>query len=264
MIYAENYRDILKDLISQKPRGEISKIANHLDIAATLISQVLAGKRHLTFGQAMAISNYFELVDHDKDYFLGTVHKGRSQEDDLINYWDLKLSEIKNQANSLKAKVKATLELDEDAKLKFYSSYLYSAIRLFCSIGNGKNITDICERFKISRSKATGIVDFLAAYGLIEKSDNLYVMTVQSTHVPKDSGFASQHHMNWRLKGLSHLNEIKDEDLTYTCVYSLDKKTMEEVKQQLTRVIEEAAKKAKAAPAEELVCLTLDLFKVES
>lgn len=264
MIYADGYKDILKDLISKRPRGEIARIAEHLDVASTLLSQVLSGTRHLTLEQSFAVTKYFDLANLEKDYFLASVHKDRAQDIELKNYWSMKQKEIITVSQSVKNKVKANFELDDSAKAKFYSSYLFSAIRLFCSIGKGKTLSEICEKFKLGRQKAQTIVNFLSENGLIVEKNGLYIMGAQSTHVPKESDFVYRHHANWRMKSLNRLDEVKESELSFTAPCSLDKTTFESLKSDILELIEKAANKVSKAPSEEVACLTIDLFYVDS
>lgn len=264
MIYADNYRDILKDLISKRTRGEITRIAEHLDVASTLLSQVLSGSRHLTLEQSYSVANYFGLADQEKDYFLASVHKDRALNDDLKKYWGSKLSELKISSQSVRKKVKAQKELDDPAKSKFYSSYMYSAIRLFCSVDEGKTIDEICEKFKITRQKALDMLQFLLEQNLVTEKKGRYQMGVQNTHVPKESDYVYRHHSNWRLKSLSRIDSVKDDELSFTCPCSIDQATFNELKSDILELIEKAVQKAHAAPAKDVACITIDLFHVDS
>jgi uncharacterized protein (TIGR02147 family) len=264
MIFADSYRAILKDLISQRPRGEIAKIADHLGVASTLLSQVLSGNRHLTLEQSYSVAKYFDLSNLEKDYFLASVLKDRTKDERLKNHWDQKLKEIKLITQSIKKKVKAQRELEDSVKSKFYSSYLFSAVRLYTSIGKGKTLSEISERFKISRQKAQKIVEFLLENNLITEKNGVYKMGVQNTHVPKESDYVYRHHANWRMKALSRLDEQKDSELSFTAPVSLDRATFESIRADILGLIEVALQKAHAAPAEELACITVDLFYVEN
>src|SRR5690606_31001897 len=122
-------------------------------------------------------------------YFLAMVHKDRTQDQELKKYWEQKLEEIRLSTQTIKEKVKAQTELDDHIKAKFYSSYLFSAIRLFTSIGRGKTLSEICEKFKITRQKAQEIINFLLENNLVINTNGLYQMGVQSTHISKESDY---------------------------------------------------------------------------
>lgn len=260
----QDYKEILKSLLSNRPRGEVTRISEFLNVTPALVSQVLNGSRHITLEQAYLITEYFQLTEIETEYFLAAVQKAKAANDKLKKYWANKLKNLRIQDQSVRQKIGAQKELDDTAKAKFYSSYIYSAVRLFCSIGNGKTLDEICTKFKISRKKATEILQFLQEISLITQENNLFKMSEQVTYVSKDSNFVHRHHINWRMKGLSIIDEIKESELFYTCPCSLDKQTFDELKIDILDLISKAAKKTREAPAENLACLNIDLFWVDS
>lgn len=259
----DSYREILKNLVANRPRGELARLSEYLDAAPAILSQVFSGLRHLTFEQAILITEYFKLTDLEKDYFLALIQKERSSDEASKKYWNDKLIAIRELSNSVGQKVRSKNTLDDIAQSKFYSNYLYSAVLLFCSIGNGKTVENVSDKFKVSRQYASDILNFLLEIKLVDFSNNRYVMSVQNTHVPKESAYVYNHHSNWRLKGLSHLAEVKESELSFTGPCSLDKKTFDELKRDILGLIESAYAKAHKAPAEDLACLNIDFFWVE-
>jgi uncharacterized protein (TIGR02147 family) len=264
MIFVENYRDILKDLTSRRRRGELSKISHYLNVAPTIVSNVLSGARDLTIDQAFLVSDYFEFGEKERDYFITAVQKARSPNEKLSDYWSEKLKEIKASSETVQQKSKSSKELPDSVKAIYYSSYLYAAIRLYCSVSNGKTLDDIAARFKITDKKAESILKFLIEHNLVYTLKNKYVMSAQSLIVPKDSEFVSRHHSNWRLKALSHLSDVKNSELVYTCPCSIDEKTFNELKIDILNLIESAVKKTHAASSDNLACLNIDLFWIDS
>lgn len=264
MIYAQDYKEVLKDLLDSKPRGESSRLSEYLGVAPALVSQVLTGERHITTEQAFLITNYFNLSENEVDYFLAAVQKSRAANEQLKKYWSNKLKSIKSEGLSVRQNIGRQKELTDAEKAKFYSSYLYSAIRLFCSVDGGQSLEGICKKFGIGSRKATAILNFLLDTNLIFKEGDVYVMSVQSTFVPKESEFVHRHHTNWRMKGLSIMDEVKDPELFYTCPCSLDEETFESLKKDILELISKTVKKTHAAPAKKIACLNIDLFWVES
>lgn len=69
------------------------------------------------------------------------------------------------------------LELAHPRRAVFYSSPIYSAIRLFVSTSeSGRSLDEIIERFEITRPKASKLIQFLRETGLIEEVDGHYKM----------------------------------------------------------------------------------------
>lgn len=247
--------------LPKKGRGEISRIASNLRVSTTLISQVLNGEKLFTPEQTQNLTTYLGLSPIESDYFTFMVQRERAGNVELKNYWTTKLNEIHEKSLKLANRVKSDKTLSESHKAVFYSSPLYSAIRLFTSLGNdGKSLGEICERFEISRSRAAKIINFLVEAGLcIEKSDR-YFLGVQKTHLEKDSPHLLKHHSNWRSRATVYSETLADNELMYTAPVSLSKKDFDVLREEMVSFIKSFLDKVHQSPAEEVACLNLDFF----
>ncbi len=85
----DDYKTIIKLLIKEMPKkgyGEVRKIAQHLRIHSTLLSQILNGDRHLTMDQAYSLSAYFGLDTIETKYFLILIQKARAYTSDPTSH----------------------------------------------------------------------------------------------------------------------------------------------------------------------------------
>lgn len=260
-----NYRDVLRGLIQTKPRngrGEIANISNFLGVTPTLVSQILSGSRELSLEQAIQIAQYFELTEMERDLFITQVLKERSGTQALEKYWSQKLFKLKEESETVKVKFKAQKELSDEVKSIFYSSYLYSGVRIFCSLKGGKTLEDICKKFDIPRDRALNIINLLTKNNLLVEAKGVYTLGLQNVHVSKESPYVSMHHRNWRAKAAEYIEDANKNDLFFTCPCSLDEEAYSKLKETILNLIEETGKRVRESDPKKFVCLNIDLFQI--
>ncbi len=198
-----SYRDYLKDVLKAKPKkgyGEVSKWAASCQVHPTLMSLVLKGDRDLSPEQGFALGRHLELSNLEHEYFVQMVQLARAGTKEFKDHLSKKLNSIKNEAIQVKKRFQHEAELSDEAKLIFYSSYIYSAIRLFCDTHeSGITVEQLAARFNINRTELVPKLDFLEKWGLIKRSHNNYKMGPSRTMVSRDSSYVIKHHQNWRM-----------------------------------------------------------------
>lgn len=258
-----DYKAFLRTEIKSKPgagRGELSRLADHLGVNATMVSQVMAGPKDFTLEQAKKVAEYFVLPKLETDYLLILVQIERSGTQDLKNYFREKREEIKKESLKISKRITSERKLTDLERSIFYSSHLYSAIHLFCSVNDGQSLESILEKFDISRVRAQEILQFLLSAGLCIQDKGLYKMGNQSTHVEKGSPFLIKHHSNWRIAAIQKSENIADEEMMFTANISLSQKDFVNIRETLMQTIQEISKTVKDSPAEEIANLNIDLF----
>ena len=171
------------------------------------------------------------------------------------------IEDTKKAAQSISTRLKTERELTDTERAIFYSSWLYPAIRLYCSTsGNGKTLEEIMERFSLPRVKALKLLDFLVQSQLCALSGSHYKMGAQSTFVPQGSPFLNRHHSNWRLKAMQTYESLSEEELMFTGAMSIARKDFELLREKMAGFIKEFSQIVKDSPAEEIACFNMDFF----
>ncbi len=209
--------------LPRKGRGESKRIAESLAISTTLMSQVLNEERSFTLEQAQRLAMDLGLTPLETDYLLFLVQKERSGSVELRKYWQTKLEELKSRALKLAERVQPNKVLNDQERSVFYSSAIYSAVRLFTSLGAGKTLGEICERFELSRARAAEILNFLEATGLCRVEGERYRLGAQSTHLEQGSPHLLKHQANWRIRAIRQSENLTPKELMYTSVVSLSR-----------------------------------------
>lgn len=261
-----NYRAFIRVYIekrSPKGRGEIAKLAQSIRAHPTFVSQVLAGTKDFNMEQSFAVADFLELTKTERKYFLLLVQKDRAGTKDLKNYFTTEIEEIKTSLLMISKHLNEHRTLSDEDRAVFYSSWLYSAIRLFCSVGSGKKLEEICEQFHLGRKKALGYLDFLLSKDLVSLEKEHYKLGSLHTHLPSDSPFIVRHHMNWRTKALQRHESILPEEIAFTSPMSISKKDFLEIREKLLACVKDSIEVAKASEAEDVAFLNIDWLWVE-
>lgn len=262
-----DYREYLKDLISGLPksgRGAISKIALQLGVHSTLFSMVLSGQRELTMDQAFDLSQYLRLSEAEADYLSLLVQYNRAGKTTHKSLLRKKILSAQQESRKVSKQFEHDKVLSENDRSIFYSSWQYSAIRLFLDTkSQGYAPEEVAERFQISRPKALSILEFLSKTGLAVQSRGLFKMGPQLTFLEQGSPHLLKHHSNWRVKAIQSTDELSDEEMIFTCPMTLSKQDFLIIRDKLNEFVKELSPRIKASKSEEVACLNIDLFIVK-
>jgi len=248
------------NLSKKERKGNLSKLAAHIQIHSSHLSQITRGTRHLTPEQALGAAEYLNLSELETQYFVDLVHLGRAGTKKLVSYYEKRLENIRETAKKISSKVKGDV-LSDRAKIDFYSTWKMSGVRLATSIPNAE-LRSIAKRLKISMKDVEGILEFLLKEKLIVKKDEHYEMGPSSTFIPKDSPLVIQHWRNWRLRGMDVMEKRLDRDLFYSAPFSADEVFFQQFRQKLLEWISELNQDVGSARSEDLFCVNLDFFKL--
>ena len=267
-LYKHNdIRDYVKELLSRRPRGgrgELQIIAKTLGVHSTLISQIMSGLRSFTEDQAHELCQYFELNDVESEYFLMLVQIEKSTTSKYKSFLKNKLAHFRQQAEKISKSFTYENELTDMQKSIYFSSWKYSAIRIFCSLDpDGQSLENIMAKFSLTRIKALGMINFLCESRLCDKKDDSYVVGQQRVYIDKGSIYFQKHHLNWRLKSVEKSENPTDDDKLYTVILGVTEKDYQKFKVEITQLLSTFSKTLEQTEnPDRLVCFNCDLFQV--
>jgi uncharacterized protein (TIGR02147 family) len=259
-----DYREYLQETLQAKPRqgyGEMSKWAQSCNVHPTLMSLILKGERDLSLEQAFALGQHLGHTALEQEYFIVLVQWTRAGTEEFRRYLKDKLDLARMEATKVKKRFQHESELSEEAKHLFYSSFLYSAIRLFCDTNNhGVTLEEIVERFNLDRSEILPKLEFLKQVGLIVVKGNRYKMGPSRTLIGRDSLHVIKHHQNWRMQAMQKAETLRADELMFTCPMALSKEDFAQFKQELSDMIQKFSTMLKDSKSEDVGCFILDWF----
>jgi hypothetical protein len=156
------------------------------------------------------------------------------------------------------------VELSEVERSIFYSSWLYSAVRLFTSVSEeGKTVDEITAKFLQPRQRIVSILGFLVSAGLVVQEKDRYRIGPLRTFVEQGSPHLARHHANWRSKAIQKSDHVSEKELMFTSPVSLSRADFEKIREQIAELLKSVSTTVKASPAEDIACLNVDFFWVE-
>lgn len=259
----KDYRKFLNYWLIQEKKNHrlnASLLAEKIRVHPTFISQVLNGNKDLSFEQWVSVCELMGLTEVENDYLRFLLLLNRSGTKDARAFYQKKIDEILKRRLRLTERMKEHKQLNDQDKAIFYSSWIYSAIRLFASCDGGQTLEQISEKFQISKNKTEEIVNFLCSNELCFLEKGKIQLGSQHVHIPANSPYIIRHHTNWRLKAVNSLENTSEAELNFTAPMSISKKDFSMIREKIVKLIQETVEIAKASEAEDLATLTIDFF----
>lgn len=243
-------------------RGEKKRIAEYLNIHPTLLSQIFSGNRQFTDEQVFLLGECLGLSEIESDYIFLLHQISSTQNKNFKARLNKKREALKDRSLNLSERVEKDRVLTDEEKSIFYSSWQYSAIRIFASMEGGKSKDEISERLGIEKKQTTEILEFLVKSGLCRAHKGRYYQHVGRTHLEKTSPHLKQHHANWRIKAIQKMDNSTVSDLSFTAPLSLSNKDFDFLREEMVLLIKKVSETVKVTEPEDVFCFTMDFFKV--
>lgn len=259
-----DYKTFVKDWIHAQPkkgRGILRRMSEELQISPTMLSHIFQGDKHLSIEVAHDISDFMGLGEDESDYFLLLVLYGKAGSHKLQERFKKKIKFEQKKANQIAQRMKADVELAENSKSVFYSSWIYSAVRNMTACPSFKDVDLIAAHLKVPRNVIQKTMDFLIQNHLCIIKDGKIDVGPQQTHINSDSPLVLKHHQNWRVQALSKMVDQNEKNLFFTSPMSMSRSTAEEIRPLILELIENVRKKIRPSPSEIVRCLAIDWFE---
>jgi uncharacterized protein (TIGR02147 family) len=164
----ESYRDYLKQLAADRcaknPSYSMRAMASNLGLAPSTFSEVLSGKKNLSFDTASIIAQKLGLKSKEADYFCLLVQLEGTRDFEVKSRLQEKIKNLNSRRDF------QILSVDRfKAIAEWYHLAILSALRLshFDS-----SVSNISRTFKISKIETEMAINRLLRLGLIERDKN--------------------------------------------------------------------------------------------
>jgi uncharacterized protein (TIGR02147 family) len=259
-----DYRDFVVQTVRSMPRsgrGEYLKIAKHLAIHTSTLSQILSGLKHLTLDQACSMADYFGLGELETQYLLHLVELERAGTERLRTTLKKQLSKIKEQSRELSRVVPGKRELSDEEKAIFYSNWFYTGIWALTSVPGFQTADSITKYFGLPKLLVNQVILFLVSTGLcVEEKGQLRPGTTY-VHLEGDSPLIGRHHASWRQKAIERHPLLSESEIAYTSPMSISKEDAEKIRKLIIGWVEQINKIRDPSPCETLYFLNIDWIK---
>ncbi len=247
---------------SNKGHGQYSRIAKHLSIHTSMVSQVFNGPKHLTFEQACGVCSYFGFTELETDYFVALVQLERAGTQEAREKCQRDINRLRSQSESLKDRLTKDMVLAEADNALFYSQWYYTATKLITSIQGYNSPEAISEKLGVPLNLINKALEFLLSVGLCVEVDGKIKPGPANTHLGADSPLVGRHHQNWRVKGFEKMGALRPSELFLTMPATLTEKDAILLRRKIVEFIDDFVKVIDASKGEALYCFNIDWFNV--
>jgi uncharacterized protein (TIGR02147 family) len=258
-----DYREYIQDYVQNLPKkgwGFASKMSVAIDIQPALFSQVLSGEKDLTLEMGFKFAKYISLNDIETEYLMELLQLARAGSEELKAHYTQRVAKLKHEGGKLKNHLTDGKIMALEEKVEFYSNFLYSAIRIYSSIGDGKSPEEIQKHFQVPSPFLKSILEFLESHGLCERLGNRYRLGQQRTVAEKGTPMYFKHSTNWRLQAIQKMELNRKSDLFITSPMSLSIEDQKIIHNQIIEFVKNFSERVKNSDSEETVCLNIDFF----
>ena len=261
----QDYKKFVLAELSQRPkggRGEFLRIAKALNIHTTMVTHIFRGDYHLTLEQALALAEYFGLSEFDTEYLVALIQLARAADERAKKFCKKRLRILKEKSLNLSSRLQIKNKLDEKDQAIFYSSWIYSAIRLLTAIPKFDHPSSIARALNLNLTQVNSALEFLVTRGLVIRNGGQLSYGELTTYANRDSQFAPRHNLNWRLKVIERLESISSSEMAFTNAIVISEADFEKVTEMIVMFIDDFRKISAPSSAEVLCCLNLDWIKL--
>lgn len=263
----DDYREFFKQYYALKlrnRRGYISAIAKILRVHTTFVSLVFRGLREFNLEHGAILASHLKLSVAETEFLLNLIIQRKSGNHLLTNFATAKIKNAQNSARAQEKKLDFGLDLSNEERSVFYSSWHYSAIHLFiASSKNGKELGEIIEYFNLSQVTLESALVFLLSTKLIVQSGNVYLAGADRISIGKEHPVLKSHLTNWRLKALQGFEQLSKDEIMLTTTMAISKSDFEALKALLLELVSKTSSAGEKTDSEQVACLNLDLFVIK-
>ncbi|MGZ3744765.1 MAG: TIGR02147 family protein [Pseudobdellovibrionaceae bacterium] len=260
----DDYKDFFNQWVESLPKqghGEYRRVALALNVSTTMISQVFKGDKELSLELACELCEYLNLAEEEVDYFLLMVEHRRAGSLKLQKRLHKQIKERKEKAQKLENRLKKETEMSEEQRAIFYSSWIYSGVRILASCDNFNDAAVIGQRLNLPRNQVQKILDFLLLHGLLVQKKGDLQLGPTKTFIGASNLLTVKHHQNWRLQAFNRMVQDDSRNLFYTGPMSLSPEVAEIIRQEISNLLDHIYKVVPPSASETTRCLNIDWFE---
>jgi hypothetical protein len=242
-------------------RGIKTRFARELQIQPSYLSQVLRRHFALSLEQADLANRFFHHSPEEAEFFFLLVSHDRAGSVSLKKHFRQQMKRILDLRLQTVERLGRRAEVSDEAKGVFYSSWLYPAVHVSCTIPRLRTREAIATELRVPEETVGKVLDFLEANGIVERKSGEFLPTKNWIRLEQGSPHYVKLHANWRLKAIQNLETQTDRDLHFSGIYSMDARTAARIKDRFLEFLKEQQKEIEPAKEEELFVIGIDFFR---
>lgn len=259
----KRYLTAVEEELSIHQRGFRSRLSEALGVQNAYISKVLnQAKFDFTLEQTMKVAQFLELKEDDKTYLVWLVEWNRAGTKELKEFCAGHIERAQNQYLDIKNRVGEAKVISEAHQNRFYSHWLYMAAHVISSVPSYNSIEKMAAALRVEPSILREIFVFLTECGLVVPKGNAYTVGETVIHLQKNSPHTAKNQTNWRLKAIDDIADPNSTGIHYSSLSSLSHSDWDQMRHDLTEVIQKYVELIRPSAEETVCCFNLDFFKI--
>ncbi|MBK9040582.1 MAG: DUF4423 domain-containing protein [Bdellovibrionales bacterium] len=242
--------------------GSRKELAAAIQIHTTYVSQVLKGKAEFSLEQAEAINTFFGHTEEEGEYFILLLLQDRAGSSKLKKRFESKIQKMRDERLNISKRLNVDNAISEKDREHFYSSAVYGAAHVLCSLPNYRTVPSLAEALRLPRVRVAEIVEFLLRIGVLKSEKDLLLPGPRHVHLGNESEMILKHHINWRMHCISNLQFLNKEDLHYSACLSISHDGAFRVKEAILDTLKKTVSIVGESKVETGYVLNFDFYKL--
>lgn len=242
--------------------GLRKRLAAHIPVHTTFVSQVLKGRAEFSLEQAEAVTEFLELTDDEAEYFLLMTLKDRAGTRPLKLRFERKIKIMRDERLNIQKRIGAQESISDRDREKFYSTHYYGAIHVLTGIPDFRSVERLSEALRLSKPRVQEMVDFCLRIGVLKQEKGELRPGSQHIHIGNQTELVLKHHTNWRQHTLYGLQFLDPDDLHYSACISLTNADAFKVKESMLHNLKENVDVISKSAEEVAYVLSFDFYKL--
>jgi uncharacterized protein (TIGR02147 family) len=260
-----DYKAFVVEHVKALPRGghgQYRRMAKHLRVHTTLLSHVFRGDKELSPEQACGLATFLGLRELEQDYLLALVDRSRAGSVELKRAIDRRLSLLRERHEQIEHRVPGARTLSAEHRATFYSSWVYSAVRMASSLEDVRDAPAIAARLSLPQELVDSVLQFLLAAGLLSHDGERFQLVSKRTHVGASSPLAAAHHRNWRTQAMNRYERMTRRDFAFTSPVSVSREDARRIRELLVETVASVTTIVGPSECETLAVLNIDWLEL--
>lgn len=253
------YKDYLNNALGS---GKRSQFAKFIGCQPSFLSQVLRGSPDLSLEQGLVANDFFHHTQQETQYFMLLLQKSRAGSKRLKEYFHKEMETLKSQRQKVAGRVSSSIEIPEEKKALYYSSWIYPTLHVLLSISTDDQVEFVSGKLGLAKELIMEAIEFLTSIGLIGIMNGKFCVLNHRIHTPASSPYTLQHHRNFRLQVIRHLDSFKSRNIHFSSILALSRKDVKKIESILLNAIEDSEKVLIPSPEEAAYLLCLDFAEL--
>lgn len=261
----DSYREVLEELIHGRDakRGKQTEFAAAMGCQPSYLLQVLKQKAELTEDHGLKLCQHLGYDEMETEYFILLLRKARAATRELVQFLEKKRIVIQQHSRELGPRVEAQSLLESEKFLsQYFASWIASTLHVATSAKKYQTVTVLADRFGLPTETVESVLKFLEKAKLVERDGKNFSFAGGSVHLPRQSALNTTHQTSRRMQALRSIEMNDEDDVHFSSIFTLDRKTYLEVRKQLRDLIADSHRRIHAGGTDEVYGLCLDLFRV--